>query len=69
MAKADDGFVVGELLAVPKIFKDKNTGETRKYTSYEVHFPGIYADEEDIVVRFSVRAEDRSLFEHLLRGM
>lgn len=63
MAKAVEGVVLGELLVVKKTFTNRETGETRDYNSYELHF------DEDTVVRFNVRQEDRSLLEHLLKRM
>lgn len=53
-------FVVGTLKAELKVFKDKETGESREYYGYSISFPN------GAKVRFTPLQDDRALLNFLL---
>ncbi len=51
---------LGELVAVEKEFRDRETGEVRNYFGYEVRFPN------GATVRFAPLQDDRALLRFLM---
>jgi len=63
MAEGNKSISLGELVAVRKQFKDKDTGEVRAYFGYEIEF------ENGAKVRFMPLQDDRSLLKYVMSDL
>lgn len=61
MADERQSFVLGDLVAVEKEFRDRETGVVRRYFGYEVHFAN------GATVRFAPLQDDRALLRFLIQ--